>query len=375
MAESSKVDIGFVRALPKAELHAHLSGSISRETLHAVWLYKQSKGECLDLEDPLTAIKTGLNGFVDVVSFFPVFDKYIYSLCDDTPAVKYVTKKVIRDFEADGVKYLELRTTPRRCEQTGMGTEEYAAAVNEVVHLWNESNRDRIEVYLIFSIDRQMTAEQAMQVVHLAIKHKHYPNSKSGCVVGIDLCGNPVKQQDVSIFTLAFEKAREFGFGITAHFAEVPQSSTDHELATILSWKPTRLGHCIYVPYNVKEIIRSRCLGLELCISCNVLAGLTTGGFEDHHFKYWITKDCPVALSTDDIGIFGSRLSNEYLLVAKYFSLSKETVVELSRQAIRAAFSGKKRMMGLIDQFVEGRTEESIKIGHTTIQQTAMHQP
>jgi adenosine deaminase len=34
-------DAEFCRALPKVELHAHLSGSITPETLHEIWLQRQ----------------------------------------------------------------------------------------------------------------------------------------------------------------------------------------------------------------------------------------------------------------------------------------------------------------------------------------------
>ena len=351
MTRTSAVDIEFTKALPKAELHTHLSGSISRETLHDIWRSKQLNNECLDLEDPLLSIKTGADGFVDIVSFFPLFDKYIYHLCNDVETVKYITKRVIRDFESDGVRYLELRTTPRKCKSTGVGMEEYVAAVNEGVRFWHRPNFvERIEVYLIFSIDRKMTTEQGMEVVDLAIQYQFRSNNQGCYVVGIDLCGNPTKG-DVSVFTPAFEKAKKHNLGITAHFAEVTQYSTDAELNTILSWKPDRLGHCINVPSELKDVICSQSLGLELCLSCNVLAGLTTGGFENHHLKEWITRDCPVALSTDDVGIFGSPLSNEYLLVAEHFHLSKDEVVELSKQAAAVAFQGRERMEGLIDEF------------------------
>ena len=122
---TSDVDIEFTKALPKSELHAHLSGSISRETLHKIWLAKQSNQQCIDLEDPLVAVRTGEDGFVDVASFFPLFDKYIYSLCNDVETVKFATQQVIEDFEADGVRYLELRTAPRTCNETAMNMENY----------------------------------------------------------------------------------------------------------------------------------------------------------------------------------------------------------------------------------------------------------
>lgn len=46
------------RALPKIELHAHLSGSISRQCLHEVWVLKKEKGET-ELEDPLVEMPEG----------------------------------------------------------------------------------------------------------------------------------------------------------------------------------------------------------------------------------------------------------------------------------------------------------------------------
>ena len=203
------MDIDFTKALPKAELHAHLSGSISRENLRVIWLKKRSNKECLDLDDPLTAIKTGDNGFVDVGSFFPLFDKYIYNLCNDIETVKFATKRVIEDFEADGVRYLELRTTPRACTDTGMTMEGYVYAVNDTLHEWSRSDSDTIEVYLILSIEREMSAGQAVEVVDLAIKYQRPANSSSdngNYAVGIDLCGNPTKG-DVRTFTPAFRRS------------------------------------------------------------------------------------------------------------------------------------------------------------------------
>ena len=55
-------DHAFTRALPKVELHAHLTGSISRETLHLIWRSKKSVDPTISLEDPLTAIPPASEG-------------------------------------------------------------------------------------------------------------------------------------------------------------------------------------------------------------------------------------------------------------------------------------------------------------------------
>ena len=319
-------------------------------TLHEIWKNKQAQGQCLNLEDPLKVIRTGNDGFVDVVSFFPLFDKYIYNLCNDLESVQYAMEKVIEDFQADGLQYLELRTTPRQCLDTGMSRDQYVHLVNEVASTWNSTHRADLEVCIILSIDRSMSLLQATQVFDLAVKYQRRDDNSRGQIVGIDLCGNPCKG-DVEIFTPVFKRAKEVGLGITAHFAEVRQSAMDHELETILSWHPDRLGHCIHVSSKFKNMIQNLNIGLELCLSCNVLAKLSLHGFENHHLREWLERDCPIAISTDDFGIFGSPLSNEYLIAAKTFNVSKTDLVELSKSAVSVAFAGRVRMIRRLDAF------------------------
>jgi adenosine deaminase len=143
--------------------------------------------------------------------------------------------------------------------------------------------------YLILSVDRKNSASVAMQTIDLAIEFR------AKGVVGVDLCGNPAKG-DVSIFKDAFLKARQAGLKVTLHFAEVPASSTETELRMLLSYQPDRLGHIIHVSPEIAAEVARRRLGLEICLSCNVLAKLTEGGFGDHHFGYWRQRDCPTIL-------------------------------------------------------------------------------
>jgi hypothetical protein len=41
------------------QLHAHLTGSISRECLHDIWVARKAANATFELEDPLVAIPTG----------------------------------------------------------------------------------------------------------------------------------------------------------------------------------------------------------------------------------------------------------------------------------------------------------------------------
>lgn len=323
-----QVDKAFVKALPKIELHAHLTGSISPQCLHAIWSQKRASGTALDLDDPLDACRP-VGEHHDILTFFKVFDTYIYGLINDREAVASATRQVLADFEEDGVRYLELRTTPRESLATGLTKEAYVETVLDA--LAEANTRGHMPTYLILSIDRRNTKDQAMQVVELAIRYR------SRGIVGIDLCGNPLRG-DVSIFQDAFEVARNAGLKITLHFAEMPESSTSAELTTLLSYQPNRIGHVINVPPDIGAEIERRGIGLELCLSCNVHAKMITGSFPDHHFGKWYNRTCPLALCTDDVGIFGSPISNEYLLASQHFGLSRKDLAGLCRRAVPSIF-------------------------------------
>lgn len=178
-------------------------------------------------------------------------------------------------------------------------------------------DRDRMHVSLLLSVDRaRHDARAAEEIVDLALAHRQqrYRNDggdgiDGGPVVGLDLCGNPLRG-DVSVFAAAFARAKAEGLGVSLHFAEVPPLATTTtsstspspaqpaagELETLLSFEPDRLGHVIHVPENLQREIARRRIGLELCLSCNVHARLTSGGFADHHFGYWRDKRCPISL-------------------------------------------------------------------------------
>lgn len=286
----------FTKSLPKVELHAHLTGSISPSCLHQIW--KQKTSTTTTLQDPTIALAPPENKtHHDISTFFKIFDTYIYALVNSPETVTWATQSVLEAFETDGVKYLELRTTPRECVETGMTKERYLEAVlkgiEEFDSLSASSSSNSLSTRLILSIDRRNSLEQAMQVIDLAI---HY---REKGIVGIDLCGNPMVGP-VRHLAPAFSRAKAEGFKLTLHFAEVPASSSEEELRMLLlEWRPERIGHVIYTSPEIEGEIEKLGTGLELCLSCNVLAKMLPGkaGFDAHHFAKWRKKRNPIALS------------------------------------------------------------------------------
>ncbi|KAI0002734.1 Metallo-dependent hydrolase [Xylariaceae sp. FL0662B] len=329
MAHYSILDF---KAMPKIELHAHLTGSVSRHCLHEIWESKKAAGKT-DLEDPLVVMPVDKYDY-DLNTFFPLFSSYIYHLVNDPDSLAYSTRSVVRDFADDGVVYLELRTTPRSMPDAGLDKAGYISAVLRALHLAREES-PTLQTRLILSIDRANTLSEAQEVVALAKQFQ------SQGVVAIDLCGDPTKG-NVAVFTPAIHEAKAAGLKVTIHFAEAEASAGEAGLSTIMDWTPDRLGHVIHVPEPVKRQITARKgIGLELCLSCNVHAKMIVGGFEAHHFGEWWHVDGPVVVPcTDDVGIFGSPTSNEWELIQEHFRLERDEMLELARKGIDVIFGG-----------------------------------
>jgi len=217
-------DIDFLRLLPKAELHAHLNGSIPIDTvLELAQEYSSSithsPSDEQTIENNIVAetfklLKSGIfsDGLSAVFSLFPA----IHVLTSTPQALQTGTRAVLHSFlEADGMKspqctYLELRTTPR--ETPYMTRADYLRTVLIEIERYPAT-----QAALIVSVDRRMSNSDIEECVDLAIMLKNSGRR----VVGIDLCGDPLKGGDMQIFTKHILRAKEAGLGLTVHIAEV----------------------------------------------------------------------------------------------------------------------------------------------------------
>lgn len=52
-------------------------------------------------------------------------------------------------------------------------------------------------------------------------------------------------------------------------------------------------------------------------------------------------------MKTDDVGIFCSSLSNEYLIASKHFNLSRNDILKMCKVAINSIFGGESEVAKL----------------------------
>ncbi|XP_061078061.1 adenosine deaminase-like protein isoform X1 [Conger conger] len=320
----------FYRQLPKVELHAHLNGSISVATMENLI----SRKPHLNVQHSMTAIHKGQHRTLGQA--FQAF-KVIHQLVDTEEDILMVAKAVIGEFAADGVKYLELRSTPREETKTGLTKRMYVETVIEGIRQCKQEGLD-IEVRFLVAVDRRNGPQVAMETVKLA---EDLMVSSDGVVVGLDLSGDP-KVGHGKDFVPALQKAKNCGLKLALHLSEIPSQKEESEL--LLTLPPDRIGHGTFLhpevggSQSLVDKVREKNIPLELCLTSNV-KGLSVPSYDKHHFLYWYQLGHPCVLCTDDKGVFSTELSQEYQLAASTFGLSQEAVWTLSQQAISCSFA------------------------------------
>lgn len=233
LASLSTDQVAFIQSLPKAELHAHLNGSIPLPCLQELareYAKRSDATQSTAVQSGLEKLQKGvdLNAIDEFFGLFPA----IYALTSTPKAVARVSEAVLSDFldgERKQCSYLELRSTPRRTEH--MTRMEYVEAVLEEVEKYSED-----QAALIISLDRRMTSDEAEECIDIVLNLK----AQGRRIVGVDLCGEPLvcafhrivtvlticerQSGDMKAFTDHFSRAKAAGLGITLHVAEVSSS-------------------------------------------------------------------------------------------------------------------------------------------------------
>lgn len=325
--------IHFLRSLPKAELHAHLNGSIPISVL-------QELGSEYDSTDPPSvyseSVKAGISRLMDgpslekISDFFTLFPA-IYALTSTPGSLRRATRAVLSTF-LDGdipqCNYLELRTTPRQTD--AMDRNQYLRVVLEELECYDQSR-----VGLIISLNRRMSGEVLSECVRLAGELK----AEGRRVVGVDLCGDPTVG-DIDIIAPHIAEAKKIGLGVTLHIAETTQNTAE-ETYKLLSFSPARLGHATFLDEKATSIVLEKKMCIEVCLTSNLLCK-TVSTLESHHILQYLKSGHPIAICTDDILPFRTSLLGEYALLLAQpplgLGLSEEMVRKIGEMSLQARF-------------------------------------
>jgi len=341
MLQNIDSEMDFFKRLPKVELHAHLNGSIGPALLkRLVDEHEHQPSDSIQKDDVI--LKKLLADESDLMTLDECFQafKCIHRVSGDETAVRLIVRDVISSFAADGVVYVELRTTPRAEPSSGMTKRSYLKTVLDEIRSSERDDSKAIHIRLLVSIDRRKGVQDALDTLALV---EELRDEYGGLIVGIDVSGDP-SIGNLLDYVGVLEKARSGGLKVAVHLAEIPNVE---EVGSFLkAFLPDRIGHgtCLTAARGgldeIEKMVIENRIPLELCPSSNVI-GQTVGGYSDHHFNEWgpSSRNHPIAICTDDMGVFKTSLSKEYALIGRHFMLTHEQIWKMARESVDLTFA------------------------------------
>ena len=297
----------FIDALPKAELHLHLEGSIEPETLHEL--------------DPSRSYE-GLYQYTDFDAFLKTFG-VVGKLLRGPEDYARITRRLLERLEAQNVRYAEIIVAAGvvlwKQQEFGPIFDAIRAAAAECP----------VQVRWILDAVRQFGTEHVMQVAKLAVERRDQD------VVAFGIGGSE-ERGPAELFTDAFAYARGEGLHVVAHAGE---SVGPESIWAALALGAERIGHGIAAIRDEKLMahLREQDIPLEICISSNIVTGVVKS-LDEHPVRRLYGAGVPITLNTDDPAMFRCTLNGEYRLAMERFGFTEEELRGIAENAFRYGF-------------------------------------
>jgi len=299
------------RALPKAELHVHLEGSLDAAVLREL-------DPRLTQADVHAAYRfRGFEGFIEAY-------KFALARLREPEHFTLALRRLLERMASENVSYAEINLSVGVMLARRQNVEAILDALSQ-----EAARQSAVQVRWIFDAVRQWGPAQAQRVAELAVALR----DRGVVAFGI---GGSEGQAPVEEFTGVFHWAKDRGLHIVPHAGE---TEGPHEVWAALDAGADRIGHGIAAAQDPKLMtcLRQRDIPLEVCLSSNVATG-AVASLDRHPLPALLDAGVPVTLNTDDPGLFHTTLAREYQLAEEVLGLSQNDLEQLAADSFRYAF-------------------------------------
>ncbi len=324
--------MAWLAAMPKAELHLHLDGSLRPATALDLARTRDHgvAGIPLDVPTEIVAMRERLVAparCLDQADLLRAFDLPI-ALLQDAEALGRASAELVEDVAAEGTAYAEIRWAPSLHLEQGLSLHDGISAV--VRAGGRAAASSGIEVRFIAVALRTHAPETAVAVAEAALV------SVDGGLTGFDIAGVERDAPDPGTFSRAIDVARAGGLGITCHAGEWGGPA---QVWRALRIDPWRIAHGAVAADDgalMAELI-ARDVTLDVCPTSNRQAGI---GRADSAapLPRLIRAGVPVTISTDDRTVSDLTLVDELTGAVERLGLTPSEIAGTMRQAYAAAF-------------------------------------
>lgn len=312
-----------VRALPKAELHLHLEGTLEPELMFELGRRNGVTLPYASVDDVRAAYV-----FEDLQSFLDVY----YAGCSvllTAEDFRDLTLAYARRAAADGVVHAEVFFDPQTHTARGVPM---ATVVDGITAGLDAAARDLgLTSRLILCFLRHLSEADAMATLEAALEHRDR-------IVAVGLDSSEVGHPPAK-FATVFARARAEGFRVVAHAGEEGPPEYIVEALDVLGAE--RIDHgvrCLEDDDLVARLVAEQ-VPLTVCPFSNVRLRVVPT-LDAHPLRRMLDAGLAVSVHSDDPAYFGGYLGANLEDTARALDLDDAALVRLAENSLRAAFLG-----------------------------------
>ncbi len=313
-----------LRALPKAHLHLHFTGSMRHQTL-----LELARRDGVALPDSLVTGWPPQLSAADEKGWFRFQRLYdvARSVLRTEDDVRRLVLEAAEDDAVDGGRWLELQVDPSGYAALFGGITPFTELVLDAAR--DATERTGVHLAVVIAANRTRHPLDARTLARLAAQYA------GRGVVGFGL-SNDERRGSTADFAPAFAIAARAGLLLAPHGGEL--RGPDHVRSCLEHLRPGRLGHGVRLAEDPDLLARVVDAGvaLEVCPVSNVSLGVYSD-LASVPLPTLLEAGATVALGADDPLLFGSRLAAQYATMRAAHDLGDDTLAELARMSVRAS--------------------------------------
>ncbi|GLZ38676.1 adenosine deaminase [Actinokineospora sp. NBRC 105648] len=316
--------IEYVRALPKVELHLHLVGSATLDTVLELARRHPEHGVPTDRDE--LARFYDFTDFLHFITVYGTVNKLVKTGADVTTLVLGAAAGLA----AANASYAEITVTPFGHLSTGIDPEELTEALT--VGRKRALDEHGVALAWIYDIPGGLEPPSREGTIDWVLRHR--PEGS----VGFGLGGMELGVSRAA-FRRSFDLAASAGLHAVPHAGETV--GPEEIWAALRELNAVRIGHgvsAVQDPLLLRHLAEHN-IPLEVCPTSNQCTRAVPD-LTDHPLPRLLEAGVPVTLATDDPGMFHTDLDREYLLCHELFGLSRGELADIARTGVRAAFCG-----------------------------------
>ena len=312
-----------LRAMPKAELHIHIEGSLEPELIFAL-----ARRNGVALAYPSVEALRQAYAFTDLQSFLDIYYAGASVLLQEQDFFDMAWAYFQRA-KADGVVHAELFFDPQTHTDRGLPM---ATVIHGLARACRQARSELgVSAALILCFLRHLSEEAALATLDAALPYREHFIG-----VGLDSSerGHPPEK-----FARVFARARDLGLHLVAHAGEEGPPAYIWSALDLL--KVQRIDHgvrCVEDPALVQRLAAER-VPLTVCPLSNVkLCVFKT--LAEHNLPALLDAGLCATINSDDPAYFGGYLLDNYVQTFEALpQLGRQHAYTLARNSLEASFA------------------------------------